>query len=165
VKPNSPVLLGLGLAVSGVVAAIIGWGRVRDVEVPRAGSWSPPPVVCARGVRLEEFSEAVGWWRRQGHPIALSCERPTMTLDADPTVDTRGSVEDLSVTHGITRVRQDGPRIVSAEIRVLPGADALTVAHELGHALGYRHPPAAPTGHLLHPHRPGWDGRGLGAGD
>ena len=157
------VLLGLGLAVAGVFGGIIGWGRVRDVRVPRIGVWRDVPRLCVSGVPGPDVNRAIAWWRSLGHQIEVGCDRWTISLDADPTVDDRASVDDLSETHGITVVHVDSGVVVAAEIRVMPRAGALVVAHELGHALGYRHPDAAPSGHMMHPHRPGWDSRGLEA--
>jgi hypothetical protein len=164
IRANDPRLLAAGLALSALVAGIIGWGRVRSVEVPRPVRWEQVPVLCAEpGVSGPDLLEAVRWWQAQGHALRVSCDAPTVRVRLDITIDTRDSVEDLGTTHGLTLLRAEGARAVSAEVRVLPGGDALVYAHELGHALGYQHPRGAPTGHMLHPSRPGWDGRGLAA--
>jgi len=157
------VLLAIALALSAGIGAVIGWGRVRNVEVPRPARWEDAPVVCSGpGVDSTALEEAVAWWRELGHDLQVSCDGWTVSIDVDPTLDTRGSVEDLSTTHGSTHVWTQDSVVAAAEIRIRPGVGALAIAHELGHALGYQHPAAAPSGHILHPSRPGWDGRGLG---
>lgn len=160
-KYNSPWLLGGGLTLTAAFLALIGWARVKDVTVPRAGVWDDVPVICARGVSSRDVVEAVEWWRKLGHKLELSCDGWSVSLDADPTVDTRASYDDVAVTHGVTVAHVDEGVVVAAEIRVLPSAGALVIAHEIGHSLGYLHPQACPTGHLMHPSRPGWDDRGL----
>jgi hypothetical protein len=82
-------------------------------------------------------------------------------VGVDPTLDTRDSVDDLGTTHGWTAVAVQDSVALSAEMRVLPGSDAIVYGHELGHVLGFAHPKACPSGHILHPRRPGWDGRGV----
>lgn len=159
-RADSPILLTLGLSLTAAVLSVAAWGRFRSVEVPRPATWPGPVQICVRaGVDVAEVDQAVGWWRSRGHAVSRGC--PGVEIWGDPAVDTRSSVDDPEVVHGHTRVQAAGDRIVFAEIRVVPDADALVVAHELGHALGYRHPRFAPTGHLMHPSRPGWDGRGL----
>lgn len=158
---NSPWLLGAGLALTAAFAGIIGWGRVREVEVPTVGVWETIPTICVHTVPAADVAEAVNWWRRQGRPMVVSCRDWTVSLTEDPTVDLRDSVDDTDERHGVTVVRTSRDVIVGADIRVMPGAGALLVAHELGHALGFLHPVAAPTGHIMHPHHPGWDGRGV----
>jgi hypothetical protein len=166
IRANDPRLLAAGLALSALVAGFIGWGRVRAVEVPRVGRWEAVPIVCARPeVDETALREAVRWWEAQGHELRLSCTRWTVWVGVDPTIDTRDSVEDLGTTHGWTAVAVQDGIARSAEVRVLPGSDALVYAHELGHVLGFVHPKAAPSGHMMHPFRPGWDSRGLAAGD
>lgn len=148
--------------VTALAAVIVLWGRVRTVEVPHPARWEDPFVVCpGEGVASAALDEAVTWWKEMGHDLEVGCDEWSVSVDVDPALDTRASVEDLAVTHGETHVWAVDGVVAAAEIRVLPGADALVLAHELGHALGYLHPLAPPSGHLLHPSRPGWDGRGL----
>lgn len=161
-RANDPRLLALGLALSAVIGGIVAWGRVRAVHVPTVGTWADVPVVCpGQGVPDDALRQAVAWWDQRGRPIEVGCSDWSVSLDVDPTLDERASVDDVSLTHGMTALHADGQTIVAAEIRILPGSDALVIAHELGHAFGLLHPRAAPTGHILHPHRPGWDGRGV----
>lgn len=100
-----------------------------------------------------------------GHDIDLSSslQVATVIVAGDPTIDGRDSAEQATPTrHGVTHAWTTSFGLTTrADVRVLPYASALVIAHELGHVLGYEHPRAAPSGHLLHPTRPGWDGRGL----
>jgi hypothetical protein len=164
VRPNDRRLLAAGLALSTLIAGFIAWGRVRTVEVPDHADWESVPLLCPQpGVDGAALLQAVRWWREQGHELTLSCDQWTVWIGVDATIDTRDSVEDIGTTHGWTALAVQDGIARSAEVRVLPGSDALVYAHELGHVLGYAHPRAAPTGHLMHPRRPGWDGRGLAA--
>jgi len=163
-SPRSPVLLVAGLLTTAATLAVVAWGRLRPVDVPRAGRWENDVVVCPDDeVDLAALERAADWWRERGHVIRIDCPG-RVTVVTDPTLDTRDSVDDPDLVHGRTRVWQVGPEIASAEIRVLPDAGPLVLAHEIGHALGYRHPWGAPTGHLMHSAQPGWDGRGLEVG-
>lgn len=160
----SPWLLAAGSLLAVVVLGVVAWGRVRPVEVPRLARWEGTMTVCpGRGVSVLELERAVTWWRFRGWDAVVSCDAWNVSVEVDPTLDTRASVEDVGTTHGVTRVHAQDGVVVLAEIRVLPGADALVLAHELSHALGFGHAKLAPTGHITHPHAPGWDGRGLTA--
>jgi hypothetical protein len=165
---RSPWLLGIGGAVSAVVLAVVGWGQLRDVDVPRPLGWDHTPLtVCAgAGVDTAALGEAIGAWRDHGHPVVPS-SAPACDVEVlvDEQLDARDSVDDDRFVHGRASIRHTGGLIESAELRVVDGADVLVLEHELGHALGYAHPIGAPTGHLLHPSRPGLrDWRGLDAG-
>lgn len=161
----TPLRLAAFVAVTLAAVGAVVWGRVRTVDVPQVAVWADVPAVCAGpGVPLAALDTALEWWAERGHHATRSCDAWTVSIDVDPTIDQRASVEDVTLTHGLTVLHAEGGVAVAAEIRVLPHASALVLAHELGHALGYQHPPAAPTGHLMHALRPGWDGRGLQRG-
>lgn len=158
----SAAVLGLaGLAVAAVIGGVVAWGRVRTVDVPRRGHWETPPAVhAARGVDGAALDRAVRWWAARGHRLVLlPPDSSRLGVGVEVRVD-RALPEGL---RGLTHVwATPGTRtLVRAEVRLAPGADALVIAHELGHVLGWEHPPAAPSGHMMHPTRPGWDGRGL----
>jgi hypothetical protein len=176
-RPSSTWLGAVGLAVSVGVGVVIAWGRVRSVTVPQPAHWTAPPAVCVSGdVDHAALRDALDAWRSHGHRILRSCDgRPGITVAVDPALDDAGPSGGDPGEHtatdemgrpsrwGTTHVVALGDVMVSAEIRLHPHAGALTLAHELGHALGYLHPVAAPTGHLMHPSSPGWDWRGLEA--
>lgn len=157
----SAVLGLVGLAVAAAVGGVVAWGRVRTVEVPRVARWETPPEVRARpGVDLDALDEAVRWWSARGHPLRIvPADESRLGGVIEVAVDRTLPEGILGLTH---KWAAPGTRSITwAEIRVAPGADALVLAHELAHALGYEHPHAAPSGHILHPTRPGWDGRGV----
>ena len=152
-----PATLGaVGLVVALVALVGVGAGRTRDVTVPRSARWDGPALVCpGRGVDIEAVERAAAWWRELGHDIRVDCAGPwAIAIDADP----------ILRMLGLTRVTEADGFVVFAEVLVQPGAWDLVIAHELGHALGFRHARQAPSGHLMHPSRPGWDARGLGEG-
>lgn len=151
-----------------VVVAVVGsivWSRVRSVVVPRPARWIETPLICpGPDVSPSDLDEAVAWWRQLGHDLEVDCDGPwNVSIDLDPTLDTRDSIDEGELVHGRAHVLGEGGEIDAAEILLRPGVGALAIAHELGHALGYLHPAFAPSGHLMHPSRPGWDGRGLQA--
>lgn len=152
-------ILGVaGLVVAAAIGGVVAWGRVRTVDVPRRGSWeSPPAAWVTAAVDRGGLDRAVAWWAARGHRIRLVDSYAASVIEVR--VD-RSLPEGL---RGLTHVwATPGTRaLVRAEVRLAPGADAIVIAHELGHALGWEHPPAAPSGHMMHPSRPGWDGRGL----
>ncbi len=161
-KPNSKVLLALGLSLSAVFLGIILFARVKEVNVKTFATWEEPPVLCiSKEFNQTELHQALEWWADLGYTFERSCETHTGSLQIDPTIDQRDSYDDVSVTHGLTSLSVKDGKIYQAESKVLPGSDALVIAHELGHLLGFRHPNFCPTGHILHPHNPGWDSRGL----
>ena len=174
------------LGVAGLVAALVAgaavvFGRVRDVEVPRRGAWSSPPSVCveapadrvlvgeALGV-LREHGIAPGRLLPEGTPCDLrpglvvvsvdpSLDRETLPdLDEGPAVPAeRSSWERVRVSQ-----RETGGPIVQVDLRVHPHGQLTAHVHGLLHAHGYDHPPAAPSGHVLHPTRAGLaDWRGV----
>lgn len=165
-KPNDPRLLVVGICTSIFFFGWILFARCKPVEVPMIGQWDRTPTICiSEEVNADEVSVALRWWEDLGYTIAIDAHcRPgnyDISLDVNPLLDTRDSYDDVGLTHGNTVVSVLDKTIEVAHIDVLPGADALTIAHEFGHALGFMHPLFCPTGHIMHPHNPGWDARGI----
>ena len=152
-----------GLALTTLIGGFIVWGRIRDVEVPRIATWDGPVTVCGSpGVDPELLREAVDRWRDMGHDIDVSTNVCDVQVSIDESLDERTSFRTKKHVRARTAIEHVGGRIVHADVRLLPEAGLLALCHELGHALGYMHPRAAPTGHLLHPHDPSLDDwRGL----
>lgn len=154
-------LLGGGVAAAAAVLAAAVWGRARTVEVSRPLRWPAGEViVCGDG----HTREAVRLWREHGHPVRHggAGDRCDVVIDVDPTLDDRDSVEDGAYVHGRAQVLHEGGVIRAVAVRVVPGAELVVVVHEVGHSLGFAHPVAAPTGHVMHPSQPGLrDWRGL----
>lgn len=144
------------------------------MKVPRDGRWKKPPVVAiGPDVSMTAVRKATDWWAELGHrfgPITRSPAHDSIVILVDPArLDAlrppvvRGA-EVYGEGHGLTRTHREGEFLVSAEILLQNGDDALVIAHELGHAIGFHHPRFCPTGHMMHPSAGSWDDhRGLEA--
>lgn len=162
----------VGAAVSAAFLAVIGWGQLRSITVPQPAAWPQPPALCASGPGVDEAAlrKAVEEWRQHGHPVRLDCNAPDVLLSVDQALeagtdwnadDPEHALDDAPQTWGLTRCQSLGDELLSCTVRMHPRAGPIAYTHELGHALGYQHPALCPSGHLLHPSRPGWDWRGL----
>ena len=155
------------LTLSALILVLVVWGRFRKVTVPRPRRWGVlgPRVYCASAELVEATEEAIGWWQERGHDVAWAAGpgSASVTIAVDRALDDRDSVDDIEPSRlGLTRTWASSSGLtIRSEIGVVPGASAVVIAHELGHALGYEHPFFPPSGHLMHPTRPGWNGRGL----
>ncbi len=168
-------LWGLGISAAATILVQLAWARVKAVKVPRDGRWrSPPSIVLGPGVSETAVTRALDWWSDLGHEFGpLSRESgPGIVILVDPArVDALGpsvvvSTDAVCEAHGFTETRVDrhGRFITSADIFLRRGDDALAIAHEIGHALGYHHPQDPSAGHMMSSLTPGWrDSRGLGA--
>lgn len=184
-RSRSQTALGLtGLALAVAAGAAVVWGRVRSVEVPRRGTWAITPELCVEAKR-REVQDALRHLRDHGFRLELLPAREGLcpelagqvVVRVDPALDTAvglgsgwsadGTISDRDESEtaawGSTRVTQTSSgSIVRALVRLHPDADELTVTHELLHAMGWDHPVAPPTGHVMHPHAPGLkDWRGV----
>lgn len=166
-KPLWPGV-SLGVMLSLVVGAIA-VQVTQEVSVDRHGRWRNPPrvQVCttAPGWVLDEVAIAVEWWEAQHEADVFGgvvrgdctqlCDPGTLGVEKGRTptpcaglgtisVDVPGVA--LPVTHAgqtTTMVWRDEIQWSVVELASLTGpeeaARAWTVAHELGHALGYQH--------------------------
>lgn len=183
-RSRTQTALGLsGLIVTVAAGAAVVWGRVRSVEVPRRGAWGPiAPAVCVEGHR-GEVRDAIAILHDHGHDLDLLPPPPggacpervgQIVVRVDPALDTAGPLgvgwvggeigdaDEAGVRWGSTRVWQEGDRIVRALVRLHPDSAETAATHELLHALGWDHPVAPPTGHVMHPSAAGLrDWRGV----
>jgi hypothetical protein len=171
-----PLLIG-GIITAVVAGAGILFGRLKKVKVPQNGTWEKPPTVRYEvPTNEDDITRAVNWWGKIGHKVKIVEKSPPNTpladgeirIRIDPAeVDRRRPpvVEDGEIKgggHGVTdtTIGKDGK--IQHALILLYQNDALTLAHELGHALGFGHPSNTPTGHMMNPTKPGWDDhRGL----
>ncbi len=162
---KSPWLFGIGIGITGVIAAVVGWGRLREVEVPRPLGWDHAPVIVCGDNPL--LAEAVAAWRQRGHPLRAGTADCDVVVTYDSTLDERDSVEDGAFVHGRASLIHTPEGIIQhVGLALLPTAGLAAHAHELGHALGYQHPRAVPSGHVMDPSGPGTkDWRGLVVSD
>lgn len=111
---------------------------------------------------MTALGEAADWWGAHGQRFDHTAfdGLATVRVVVDPTLGANG--RDNARTRVWASV--DGV-IVEALVRVAPevAADPIALAHELGHAAGWRDLRLPPSGHVLNRWRPGWDGRGLEA--
>jgi len=192
-----PLIAIAGYATSALVTAAIAALHAGRVVVPRVAEWEEPPDVWldpSLGDLYLPLVRAVEQWERLGHELGA------LTHSGSPATGIR------ILPRPIDRVRVRALAHVSADFEDDPGAeapeddhevdapdgvirsaviyvdpldcDALTLAHELGHALGYLHCTARlrradasrgvqvpKSGHLMHPRyeESGWGTAGLDA--
>lgn len=158
---RSPWLLGGAIALGTAILALVGWGQVKPVEVPWPLRWTHAPVLFA-AVDSElsgPLEEALELWRKNTtHRVRLA--RPGETVDVvvhvDPALDVLGRAS----------VQSRAGKILTVSIAVRPRPTLPVLLQEIGHSLGYGHPIAAPSGHIMRSSDPGSrDWRGLEGGD
>lgn len=175
---KSKTILGtIGAAVSVAVLGIIGWGRVRSVDVPHPRTWDHRPALALDDstgkVDRALLNEARGQWREHGHDAACcTSATPDVVISVDPTLDTDpgtcgpGDVDETTCpaqVWGVTHCTSTAAGVtLRCTVRMHPRAGALAYGHELGHVFGFEHPDNPPSGVIMHAHRPGWDFRGIG---
>jgi len=146
---NTALAIGGAIASLAAVAAVV-YGRIRRVKPKVMGAWTQKLLLieCAEPSILPNLVEAIKLWDSLQWSMVLIQTIPgVIQVKTDPTL------EDLGLLgRTFTQVEKDTGRILSATIYVVPNASVTTIAHEIGHALGFDHTQI--TGHLMHATKP-----------
>lgn len=166
----TPLMVGSTPTITGVHKL-----PVSDTTSPaRIGKWkyTPTVVVCSGApVTVKAITEAVKWWKQQGHPFfnTVSADDPLGKCQAEYpegfiTIHIGNqqmfTADDLMAeTHFC--LDEDTQQITWAKVFLKSAPLERIVEHELGHALGFMHTMRA--GHMMYPTwlRGGWGDSGL----
>ena len=144
-----------GLIVAALAGGAAVFGHLRAPNTPRASEYPAGPIRiwAEQTVNQGSFMVAVDAWRDIGWPILVTESNPSVLFTTRP-----GLVLGGKAMCGIAHIR--GDRVT---VELVPGSDSLVIAHEMGHAFGFRHTRIAPTGSLMAAgvERIGWNMRGL----
>jgi len=147
------ILASLLVGISIGTCVVIEYER----SVFKAYEWEDPPMIanCYGGDFNELYiQEAISFWEKNGHSVAFIEQNPPDILCDSESMDgwiiLKMKQQD-GETLAVTKRRVIFGKIKSSTIYFNPGSYRLenVIAHELGHAFGYRH--VKIDGHVMNP--------------